>query len=236
MALDRPDQEPKTQLVCYGTLFDIRAACPNGFALDKAQFKKIKKPDAPIKLFKIATSSSHVTIQSPDGNDTALLDLRSASCLRNLQERGATEFKGVIGRFPREPSNTSRNENISQDKSQLNVSVNVYGPIDFASRIGEYLLQEKHYLQHPDALESRITYHNPQCFRSPSITEVRNFTNHCIVDGLSDSSITADLSKIMDTLDVEEESEVISPIRIVVTPLLKFEAFLLHSLGIVHSL
>lgn len=100
-----------------------------------------------------------------------------------------------------ESKNVPQNRSSTGKRGIISLSINVYGPIENADRVGDVLSRASAFLQHPFSLEGGYEYFNPQMFRSG--TEMQNLT-HLV--GLTESDIKAkiisdEVTQVFESLD-----------------------------------
>ena len=157
------DNEDDT--VCYGMLYrqDVKLVSQNETSMD-AKLKELAhgKPAGYIQKFKLNPNSVHILLSLPDGTQFGFLRDNMTKALEPLLEQGSSvQFEAV-------ESTAELSQQIGRaskpDEALVHVNINVYGPPDRATEIGDLLSEHKLYLQNPDQdqYRSQYPYQNPQ--------------------------------------------------------------------------
>ena len=201
-------------------MFDARIACPPGFSLDRSFYRSRLKGQQTARKFELGRSEHYFILLSPKGKAFALLDLQTTKALRSLEEVRHARFEAVIH------SSLYDIHNMQEATQKLDhvcdISVNVYGPHDLATRVGNILTQVERYLQHPLLLDYGMEYSNPQYFMVPnSSVDFSQFVKNRQHGLSSKRTLSLEVLKLLDSLGVVEIGNELPPNLGVATPLLR---------------
>ena len=172
--------------------------------------------------YAIVPLQTYYVVKSPHGKNFAILDSHITRILHNIQDIGPVRLQAIIQHGPTDNS-AIKNVGSTIQKRVIEVSINLYGIPSLAKTMGDALSKERKFLQHPDAVDSGISYVNPQYFCPPG--ESGNL-DHMVGTGRGNpssmQSIYSEVDKIMDSLDKVDDVPCIPQCGHVLTPLMRY--------------
>jgi hypothetical protein len=200
-------------------LFDVRIACPNHFGLDTSSYALATKPTQALERYPVIHRGGYYALQSSSEKDFAVIDINTIRALQAFQSLGNVRFQAVIQCNAIDKPGTT--VGIKSKRNMIEVSINLYGNPNLAKKLGHSLSQERQFLQHPEVVDPGINYDNPHYFKTPGLTID---LNQCVVPfqrgGMSKEVISAEIGKVIDSLDVVDVDMDIPPTDVLLTPLM----------------
>lgn len=142
--------------ICYGMLCDIETSCK----VAGDQFSRESK---------LQWNGSAFLQDATTGNDVVQLSPRILQILSKLVEFARLDIQFLLERCCSLPSVQVKNQSRivrTTSGALYNLSAILYGSLEVADAIGEWLSQIKLYLQLPRDCDRNVRYINPQCLKS----------------------------------------------------------------------
>ncbi|KAK4165546.1 SNF2 family N-terminal domain-containing protein [Cladorrhinum sp. PSN259] len=145
-------------VICYGAICEAKALFHR-----KADVNKLCQTSSRFHHVLVEASSGGGYALSSTHNgkrNSAQLDSVTCRALQKLQSLGQVKFEAVI-----ESAKLSLGMNAPSEKGFIvSLSVNVYGPLEIAEKVGLTLSSLSVFLQHPFSLGLQYEYYNPQMY------------------------------------------------------------------------
>ena len=197
-------------------LCGARAAYLENFELDRPSFDLAIQRTEAIQRLSLISKDGNYALQSLTAKEFALLDNNSARLLEELRSMGTLRFQATLqGPMPQNKATTKSRRNI------IDIAINVYGPIDLAGKLGALLNQKGQFLQHPDAIDPKIKYDNPQHFKTPGMDGLNHLVWPRPLEKSSQAMILSEVGKILDSLDIVHSDWDVPTNDALLTPLLR---------------
>jgi hypothetical protein len=168
-----------------------------------------------LERYPVILREGYYALQSPCQKDFAVIDVNTIRALKAVQSLGNVRFQAVI------QCNAIDKPGIKSKRNVIEVSINLYGNPNLAKKLGNLLHQEGQFLQHPEVVDPGINYDNPHYFKAPGLTVD---LNQCVAPfhrgGMSKEVISAEVVKVMDSLDVVDVNMDIPPTDVLLTTLM----------------
>ena len=172
--------------------------------------------------YAIVPLETYYVVKSPHGKSFAILDSHITRILHEVQDVGPVRLQAIIQHGPTD-NYAIENIGSTTQKRVIEISINLYGILSLAKTMGDALSKERKFLQHPDAVDSGVSYVNPQYFCPPG--ESGNL-DHMVGTGRgkpsSMQSIDSEVDRIMDSLDKMDDNPYIPQCGHVLTPLMRY--------------
>ncbi|KAJ0107224.1 hypothetical protein J7T55_007594 [Diaporthe amygdali] len=144
--------------ICYGTLYDALAKpVGNTTVLRNTASTQMSSSYA---SFHLQHMGGVVKLCSEDGVKFAILDAQTTSKLQVVDQIAETRSEAVV-------ELRSIVKRKSKSREPFNLTVNIFGPRNAADEVSLALSRISVFLQHPQALDSHIDYHNPDILVFP---------------------------------------------------------------------
>lgn len=111
-------------------------------------------------FFRLHDNNGILRLISDDGVEIAVLDVQTTSKLQVLNHIAGTRYEAVV-----ELRNIVKRKSKSQEP--FDVTINILGPLDSADEVSLALSKAGVFLQHPEALDTKIDYFNPDILVFP---------------------------------------------------------------------
>lgn len=200
-------------------MFDARIACPNHFGLDSSSYALATKSTQALEKYPVIPREGYYALQSPSEKDFAVIDFNTTRALKAVQSLGDVRFQAVIQCNAIDKPGTT--VGIKSKRNMIEVSINLYGNPNLAKKLGHSLAQERQFLQHPEVVDPGISYDNPHYFKTPGLTvDLNQFVVPLRRGGVSKEVLSAEVGKVIDSLDVVDIDMDIPPTDVLLTPLM----------------
>ncbi|KAK2611539.1 hypothetical protein N8I77_004872 [Diaporthe amygdali] len=191
--------------ICYGTLYDALAKpVGNTTVLRNTASTQMSSSYA---SFHLQHMGGVVKLCSEDGVKFAILDAQTTSKLQVVDQIAETRSEAVV-------ELRSIVKRKSKSREPFNLTVNIFGPRNAADEVSLALSRISVFLQHPQALDSHIDYHNPDILVFPGDEPVMRKYIGVGTSAWKHDHLTRDIEDIFGSLgqEVAPEEDELCPI------------------------
>ncbi|KAL6401433.1 DNA repair and recombination protein rad5c [Ilyonectria robusta] len=161
------DMVVSDQQVCYGMIHgqDVKLIGDMTNLLTQLNPSE-ESPRSGIQTFSLEPQSDHILLLLPNNTPFGHLRDKLTKALTPLLRWDSLQFEAVV------LSQGVRGKISKIDKSGeaiVQVDINIYGPSDQATKVGDKLTEDKLWFQRPDYYKNQYPYENPHVIRFPEL-------------------------------------------------------------------